>query len=62
MPYAPRWRRLLSGGFEMIDVIEAYLSCMADGYLPGDCTDDHSIEQAAIAYDAWLKLREALGI
>lgn len=46
----------------MIDVIEDYLSCMADGYLPGDCTDDHSIEQAAIAYDAWLKLREALGI
>tara|TARA_Y100001972_G_scaffold100134_1_gene124406 strand:- start:259 stop:399 length:141 start_codon:yes stop_codon:yes gene_type:complete len=46
----------------MIEIIEDYLCNMADGHNPNDETDDYSMREAAIAYHAWLKLRESLGI
>ena len=45
-----------------VDEIEDYLCDMADGYEPGDYTDDDSIIAAAHAYSAWKILREKLKI
>lgn len=45
-----------------VEEIENYLFDMADGYKPGDYTDDDSIIAAAHAYAAWRKLRERLRI
>ena len=59
-----QWLKQSSGVSSMTEVedIENYLFDMADGYKPGDYTDDDSIIAAAHAYAAWRKLRERLRI